>query len=122
MPWVQKGSRRYFYCSRRINGQPRRIYMGTGQVGELNAGLHDRERRQRQAEDQVWQVELVELARADALMDDLRTLADLIARAKLLLAAFYEHHGEWRRREMNAANENPPGLNALDAGIGQPEC
>jgi hypothetical protein len=98
MAWEQRGKHRYFYQSRRINGKPRRMYMGCGHVGELNARLHDRARRQRQTEDQAWQVEQVQLARADAVMNELRTLADLIARAKLLLAGFYEHHGEWRRR------------------------
>jgi len=98
MGWEQRGKGRYFYCSRRIDGKPRRVYLGCGQVGELNARLHERERRQRQAEAQAWQVEQVQLARADAIMDELRTLADLITRAKLLLAGFYEHHGEWRRR------------------------
>src|SRR5439155_21906695 len=98
MSWLQRGNRRYYYRSRRIDGKPRRIYMGCGQVGELNARLHERERRQRQAEDQAWQVERVQLARADAVMNELRTLADLMTRAKLLLSGFYEHHGEWRRR------------------------
>ena len=72
--------------------------MGCGPVGEANAVLFDRERRLREEENRAFRVEQEQLARADAVMDDLRTLADLLTRSAMLLAGFYEHHGEWRRR------------------------
>ncbi len=95
MPWVG----RYYYRSERVNGQPRRRYVGTGVIGQLAARLDEAE-RERRALTQA-RVDL-EREAADLLEDDVDAidrLADVIARAVLVVAGCHQHHrGEWRRR------------------------
>jgi hypothetical protein len=95
MPW----SGGYYYRSVRVNGRPRRQYVGGGLIGQLAAQMDAAEREQRKAE-KDWAAE----ARAEAEWtdDDLRAverLADALARAALVAAGCHRHHrGEWRRR------------------------
>jgi hypothetical protein len=98
MPWQQRGARRYFYVARRVDGRPRRVYLGTGAVGEANALLEARRRRRRAAGQEAWTARLARLASADAILDELRFMAHLVAGATLVLAGLHEHRGSWRRR------------------------
>jgi hypothetical protein len=95
MPW----DGRYYYRSVRVNGQPRRQYVGAGLIGQLASQMDDIDRERLQLRNAA-----LELARhkAEALDDDMQAierLADTIARAALVAAGYRQHHrGEWRRK------------------------
>jgi hypothetical protein len=108
MGWEQRGQRTYFYRSVRIDGQPRKEYLGHGPVGELHAQLVSRGLRLREAGRRAWRDERARLAVADAALADVRTLASLIFGANMLLAGFHDHRGEWRRRH-EAENQDRQG-------------
>ena len=93
MPW----SGPYYYRSVRVNGQPRREYVGAGPVAELAAQFDALDRAQREAAREAQRAIEDELDEIDGPLIELDTLADALVRAALLAAGYRRHHrGEWR--------------------------
>ena len=95
MPWTG----RYYYRSVRVNGKPRRQYVGSGLIGQLAAQMDAVERYRKDAgKAQADQARAV----AEATDEDLvavERLADVLARAALVAAGCHQHHrGQWRRK------------------------
>ena len=98
MGWESRRNKKYFYRSVRVDGQPRKVYLGGGAVGEAHAPRDARERRLRQAERFAWEAERARLDGADAALDLLEVMTDVRAGAALLLAGYHEQRGQWRAR------------------------
>jgi hypothetical protein len=94
----------YFYTTFRVNGQPRKQYLGTGPAAEEYARQEAERRQQRQNEIEALQAEQARVAGADRALDELRAVANLLARASLLLSGQHEHHGEWRHWKHDSAS------------------
>src|SRR3989442_509364 len=93
----QRGGK-YYYRSVRVNGAPRKLYVGKGRAAEAcAASLADR-RQQRQAERDEVQAEMAQMASADATLEDSVGMTDLLMKAVLLSAGYHEHRGQWRKR------------------------
>jgi hypothetical protein len=93
----QRGRRAgYFYLSRRSGDQTFKEYVGVGQTAIVVARAVERRKRER---DEARLARL-RAAEADRLVAVALRLAVLLARAELLLAGLYRHHGggQWRRR------------------------
>jgi hypothetical protein len=91
--------RGYYYRVRKINGCVVREYVGTGAAAELAAQMDAINRADRQAERDAWRAEREEAEALDAGVRELDELADLLARAALLVAGYRQHkRGEWRRK------------------------
>lgn len=93
MPWHGN----YYYRSKRVNGKPRRIYVGTGTVGLL-AEEEDRKAREEKDRPRVRLAQLrADHAALDADLAEVHRLADALSRAALYGAGFYQHcKGDWR--------------------------
>jgi hypothetical protein len=91
----------YYFKSVRIGGQPRKLYLGKGQTAEKQAQEDNQRRQQRQA----LLAEQAQLASADAVLQQARTLGKILVAALLVLAGRYHHHGEWRRRRIHESRE-----------------
>jgi hypothetical protein len=81
----------------RINGLPKKIYLGKGAAAAAQAERDAQARQERQARREALEAEKVRLARALGLSADLRALADLLVSAALVLQGFHLRRGEWRR-------------------------
>ena len=99
MPWVRRGRHRYYVRRRKVRGAFVRQPYGRGPEAQLAAALAAQRQREREAE---WDRRRQERGRWEA---DTRTLqrliavSDLLMRAALLAAGYYQHqHGDWRRR------------------------
>jgi hypothetical protein len=92
----QRGGQ-YYYRTARINGQPRRIYLGSGPIGRIHE-LLDRhlEREKLAASNARLQLES-QLAEMDTLWAAAWNSARTLATAFMLTAGYYSHHGTWRR-------------------------
>jgi hypothetical protein len=88
----------YFYRTARINGQPRKLYVGTGQAAETYAHLEAERRHRQQAERYALEAELMKVSGADRALEDLLAVTALLVRATLLTLGLHEHRSEWRRR------------------------
>jgi hypothetical protein len=103
--------RGYYYRVRKVNGRVIREYFGRGSLAELVAEEDAIERKRREAERAMRRAKQAELDALDAPVKELNAIADLLARAALLVVGFQQHNrGEWRktrgRRECNQANES----------------
>jgi hypothetical protein len=93
MPW----SGPYYYRSVRVNGRPRREYVGAGPVAELAAQFDALDRAQREAARGARRAIDAELAEIDGPLIELNTLAEGLACAALLADGFRRHHRGARR-------------------------
>ena len=95
MPW----SGPYYYRSQRIEGKPRRIYVGTGLAASL-AAAEDRKAREARRLQQLKLGQLqAEHAQLDIDLAEVHRLGDVLGRAALYAAGYYQHcKGDWRRR------------------------
>ena len=99
MSWDQRGQRRYFYRHQRVNGQPRRVYVGTGPAADLAAAADAVLRLQQEIESREQQAEQARHEEALAPLLELCEGTDGLMEATLLVAGFHQHaHGAWRRR------------------------
>ena len=95
MPW--RGN--YYYRSKRVNGRPRQVYVGSGLVARLAAQLDELDRERRKLRDARAARELEDLEIHDEDIKRVGRLADALGRAARFAAGFRRHHrGEWRRK------------------------
>jgi hypothetical protein len=88
----------YYYRSVRIEGQPRKVYLGKGADAQIQA-KEDVERKARaKADRDACQAEQGTVAGVDRAMIDLMGLNQVLRNAFLILSGFHDHHGEWRHR------------------------
>jgi hypothetical protein len=104
MPWHRRGQKKYYYRSVRIKGQPRRLYLGSGEAAERAAAEDRRRREERQAADAAWQAELAELLEFDALVERFCRLTDLLLAAAMRDAGYEKmRQGHWGRKHGSAS-------------------
>jgi len=95
MPWAGP----YYYRSVRVNGQPRREYVGAGKIAELAAQLDALEREERELKQAAEREARADAQALDELVSDFNAAADDLASAALLAAGCRQHNrGEWRKR------------------------
>ena len=103
MPWHMVGTGRYYYRSERVNGKPVRRYVGKGQIGEVAAATADLRRLEREIKARELKTEKDRLRQAEAPLNELCEITDLLTRAALIVAGYHQHdRGEWRRRHGNS--------------------
>ena len=95
MPWRQKGNKRVYYRSVRVDGRPRTIYVGPGMIGETAAAAVQLRRVQRE---QLREKQQQIIAHSSSVVD-LNGQLESLTRAALVAAGFYQHaRWQWRRR------------------------
>jgi hypothetical protein len=95
MPW----SGPYYYRSIRVNGRPRREYVGPSRLGELAAELDALEREERDLQREAERTARADAEALDELVSGFNAAADDLAQAALLAAGCRRHNrGEWRKR------------------------
>lgn len=82
----------------RLDGQPRRIYVGYGRAAQQQAARDAEACRQRQREREAVLTEMAHVAVADGLLHDLRTLVMGLVTVTLIESGHHNHKGTWRRR------------------------
>jgi hypothetical protein len=100
--WDVRGvGQSYYYQHRRVNGRPRRVYVGpAGSPHAQEARRHDDQRRaHRLAEQEARRQDESRWQQADDPLLHLAVGVVLLGHASLLVAGFYQHNGgEWRKR------------------------
>lgn len=83
----------------RVNGQPRRPYVGTGLIGQLACQFDEAERQRKSLGAAQNHLDRAEVEGLDEDLLAVEQLADVLARAALVAAGFHQHdHGAWRRK------------------------
>lgn len=94
--------RGYYYRHARVNGQPRRVYVGGGLLGQLAANDDAHERARRTATADLLRLLRRQDQAANQVIDrQHRALYALVA-ALLTASGYYQHKREWRRMDVKA--------------------
>jgi hypothetical protein len=90
---------RYYTRSRKVGGRVVREYFGTGDMANVAAQMDTFERERRETERAARLAERSELDALDAPVKEMDRMADMLARAALVLSGFRQHHrSEWRKQ------------------------
>lgn len=104
MGWDKRG---YYYQARKVNGRVIREYIGAGVVGETIAAIDEMERDEREWQRFLEKKEREEYDEIEKQVEEVNSLADLLARAALQAAGFHQHNrGEWRKRRVRNEGTN----------------
>jgi hypothetical protein len=118
VPWEERNRRNYYYKAARIDGRPRRIYLGHGPAGRIHEILDRRQKRERMALREELRARKSESAEQNRLWRQIQSWLEPLVAAEMTLAGFYKHRGQWRKAVMDPrmrqheAPAPPPGLPA----------
>ena len=94
MPWIGN----YYYRAKRVDGRPRKIYVGGGEVGEKAAEEDRLEQAKKQEANRRQKECLKEDSLLDASLREVIRITEGLARQALQAAGFHQHcKGDWRR-------------------------
>ncbi len=98
MGWEQRGKRRYYYRSTRLNGRVKKEYIGHG-LAAMQAAIMDattqRDREHDRSQVRAFQDTVQPLR---LLASELEHGERLLIQASMLSAGFRQHKGTWRKR------------------------
>ncbi len=98
MAWEKRGSKTYFYRSRRQAGRVRKVYYGGGPLGRLAAEVDALRRAEEQHERDARRARKEQLDAALALSRSLGRACGLLVAASLLAAGFHRPgRHRWRK-------------------------
>jgi hypothetical protein len=98
MAWEQRGTRRYYTRTRRLNGRRVRLYYGSGERAEQAAAEDEYRQALRTLTRNAIKRHVNRFAAPDAILARLEGMTRCLTRASLLAAGFRQHDlGEWRR-------------------------
>jgi hypothetical protein len=99
MAWQVVDGRKYYYRHRRVGGRPRTVYVGVAgsPAVELAAAADGLRRVGREVAARERHAERERQQGAEAPLQALCELTDVLARAALATAGYHRHGGEWRR-------------------------
>ncbi len=98
MPWETKGSERYYYRKRRINGRVVSEYVGRGAEDEQIAAADELARDARAEARAAQQARLAEFEALDQDVKAFGVMVDTLMRLALEANGYHQHKGQWRRK------------------------
>jgi hypothetical protein len=100
MAWHQVGLRRYYNRNQNVAGRSVRRYVGTGPVAELAAAADNLRKLKRAVEAREHKAEQARWQTTQSPLLNLCTGANLLTRATLLCAGYYQHaRSSWRKKQ-----------------------
>jgi hypothetical protein len=104
MAWEQRGSQRYYYRSRKIEGRVVKEYVGGGFAGMLAEREDEERRRKENADCAAFRNAQQALGAAAEAHEELNRAADALMTAALVAAGYHRHErGLWRKRHARTA-------------------
>src|SRR5262245_2284916 len=97
--YLNRGGRKLFYLSRRVNGKPKKIYFGTGPLAEMVAAELEGRKRARKASAEACAMWRAKVGAAEGPLDELCASLELLATASLLALGYHRHdRSKWRKK------------------------
>ncbi len=94
--------RGYYYRVRKVNGRVVREYCGNGLLAQVAAAQDEERRAEREERQRAQKRQREEVEKLDAEVNAVNEIADLFARAALMVAGYQQHdRGQWRRKRGN---------------------
>jgi len=100
MSYEQRGSHRYYYRARKVDGRVVKEYVGHGPLSEAMVAQDELARVERRAAAEARGRRQSQLNDLDRAVDAAGASIETLFRASLTAAGYHRHHrGEWRRRQ-----------------------
>jgi hypothetical protein len=97
--YLKRGGRQLLYLSRRVNGKPKKIYVGTGPLADLLAAELESRKQARKASAEACASWRANVAAAENPLDALCAGLDQVTSASLLAHGYHRHdRGPWRKK------------------------
>jgi len=97
--FLNRGGRKLLYLSRRVNGKPRKIYVGTGPLADLLAAELESRKRKRQVAREACAAWKADTRTAEQPLAELCASLELLATASLLALGYHRHdRSKWRKK------------------------
>ena len=99
MAWELRGrAGPYLYRSVRKDGRVVKQYLGSGPQAQAAVRKLEQQQQALLAERDALSHEQVQVSAAEAQLREVQDLVRTLVRATLLAAGYYDHRGQWRRR------------------------
>lgn len=98
MGWQKRAGKSYYYRSVKERGRVRTLYFGAGRAGQLAAAEDQRIQECRATDRQLRNELRMELEPISVVLAEFRSWIDSLLPGVLVIAGFYCHSREWRRR------------------------
>jgi hypothetical protein len=97
--WLNRGDRKYFYKSVRVEGRSRKVYVGTGPAAEAAAAEVEHRQLERKALAEAAAAHAARGCAVEGPLDALCASLDEYVAAVLLAHGYHRHdRGPWRKR------------------------
>jgi len=97
--FLNRGGRKLLYLSRRVNGKPKKIYVGTGPLADLLAAELEGRKRARKATAEAYAAWKAQVGAVENPLDQLCAGLDQVTSASLLAHGYHRHdRGRWRKK------------------------
>ena len=104
MGWRTVNGRKYFYHSYRHYGEVRTTYLGNGRIAEAEAKKLEQRKQDRMA----FKRAIADIARLREFGEESFRRIELLIKAALAVAGYYQHcRGAWRRRRFKVPEDYP---------------
>jgi transposase len=98
MGWEQRGAYSYYYKKEREGSRVKSIYVGRGQIANMIAEIQSSSPLLERVARTIKSPEAAKAEKAEATLQQVSDLIQLITQASLLSAGFHTHHRQWRRK------------------------
>ena len=97
--FLNRGGKKLLYLSNRVNGKPKKTYVGAGPLADLLAAELEERKAARRARAEARAAWEAKATAADAPLDELCAELDQAAAATLLALGYHRHdRGPWRKK------------------------
>ncbi len=96
MGWEERRGHLCYYRSVRKGKRVRKVYVGSGALGQLVAKHDELKRCLRKMNEDRWKEERERLERSAGFLRELEEAAQILTRAELLASGYHLRKGTWR--------------------------
>lgn len=97
MSWETRGTERYYYRRRKVDGQMVTEYLGNGWLAELAASQDEADRQHRAAAAAEWQALVDDERQTLATLATVDDLVGALTAGVLLANGYHTHRRQWRK-------------------------
>ena len=107
MPLSIRGNRQYYYESVRIDGQPTKLYRGTGRTAEMLSGIAEVRLANRKLAKLDARDDEAHWQHLEGLVDEFHRIVELIVRVRLCSLGYHRPTRHAWRQKRGATKTNP---------------
>jgi hypothetical protein len=97
MGWEQRGNNSYYYKKERDGSRVKSVYVGRGEIAHMVAQLQSSSPLLERFARSIKSPQQLEQEKAEAALDQLSGLIEVITQASLIAAGFHTHKRQWRK-------------------------